>query len=343
MLRNLFGGLVCLVLAASTCQAQEWATKMFNTTSHDFGPVARGSKAQFRFQIKNIYEEDARITLVKSSCGCTTPQITKTDLKTFETAELIADFNTRDFLGNKSATIHVKFDKPFQAEVQVQVTGFIRSDVVLQPGAIDLGSVDLGRGAEKRLQVTYAGREDWQIIDVKTADPHFEVEVNELARNPGRVAYELIVRLMKDAPAGYIKDQLILVTNDSRARELPVDLEGRVMSKITVSPSRMFMGTVRPGQTVTKNLLVRGKEPFKILEVQCPDDSFKIQPSKEAKAVHSIQVVYTAGEKPGRVTQKISLITDQGDNVVQAFTADALIVNPDAADKPADDEIGPSE
>ena len=83
----------------SHMNAQEWAIKMFNVTSHDFGPVARGAKCEFRFQIKNIYEEDAHISSVKSSCGCTTPQLTKNDLKTFQTAEVVAEFNTRDFLG----------------------------------------------------------------------------------------------------------------------------------------------------------------------------------------------------------------------------------------------------
>src|ERR1700730_133546 len=90
---------VCLLVADSTGNAQEWANKMFNVTSHDFGPVARGAKCEFRFQIKNIYQEDAHISSVKSSCGCTTPQLTKTDLKTFQTAEVVAEFNTRDFLG----------------------------------------------------------------------------------------------------------------------------------------------------------------------------------------------------------------------------------------------------
>ena len=52
------------------------------------------------------------------------------------TGEIIAEFNTRDHRGHKAATIKVRFDKPFPAEVQLQVTGFIRTDVVLQPGAI---------------------------------------------------------------------------------------------------------------------------------------------------------------------------------------------------------------
>ncbi len=330
MLRSVFAVGICLWAFAQPAIAQDWALKMFNATSHDFGPVARGSKAQFRFQIKNIYEEDVHISDVHSSCNCTTPQLSKHDLKTYETAEIVADFNTREYLGNRSATIRVTFDKPFHAEVQLHVTGFIRSDVVLQPGSLDWGTIDLGTPAEKRLQVTYAGREDWQIVDVKTADPHFEVEIKELGRTPGKVAYELLVRLTPDAPVGYIKDQLILVTNDARAGELPVDMQGRVVPDISINPT-MFLGAVQPGHKVTKSLVVRGKRPFRIIDVKCPDKSFKIEPSKEAKAVHVIPVVFTAGDDPGRISQKISLRTDQGDNVVLTTTAYAEIVRPDAS------------
>ncbi len=335
MLRNFPAILLGLLLFGPTASAQEWATKMFNVTSHDFGTVARGSKAQYRFQIKNIYQEDAHISRVESSCGCTTPKLGKPDLKTFETTELVADFNTRDFLGSKSATLKITFDKPFHAEVQVRVTGNIHSDVILQPGAIDLGTLDVGKGVEKRLQVTHVGRDNWRILDAKTVDPHFEVEISEPMQGSGRISYDLLVRLTKDAPVGYVKDQLILVTNDGRARELPVEMEGRVISDITISPSQLFIGVVHPGQRVTKKLMIRGKKPFKIVDVECADKSFAIDPPKEAKSVHVVPVVFTAGDDPGRISQKINILTDQGDNVVQAFTAFAEIVRPEDKARPA--------
>ncbi len=338
VMRKVFAVLVCLLVAESTSSAQEWANKMFNVLSHDFGTVARGAKCEFRFQIKNIYQEDAHIEGVRSSCGCMTPQITKSDLKTFETVEVVAEFNTRDFLGQKSHTLTVTFDQPFHAVVELHLTGFIRSDVVFQPGAIDLGTVDVGTEVERKLQVTYAGREDWKIVDAKTADPNFEVEVSQPYRGAGKVSYELLIRLTKTAPVGYIKEQLILVTNDARARELPIEMSGRVISEITISPTSLFMGTVHPGQTVTKKLLVRGKKPFKIIDVKCPDKSFEIATSKEAKSVHVIPIAFTAGDDPGKVARKISILTDQGDNVAQAFTAYALVIK---SDVPANaDETG---
>ena len=34
--------------------AQQWAAKMFKKTTHDFGAVARGSKAEFEFEIREL-------------------------------------------------------------------------------------------------------------------------------------------------------------------------------------------------------------------------------------------------------------------------------------------------
>ena len=66
--------------------AQEWATKMFSVTSHNFGTVAKGSKTEYRFVFRNIYKEDLHVVGVRTSCGCTSPEVTKRDLKTHETA-----------------------------------------------------------------------------------------------------------------------------------------------------------------------------------------------------------------------------------------------------------------
>ena len=71
---------------------KEWARKMFETRSHDFGSVARGAKAVYEFPLENIYGEDIRIAGVRSSCGCTTPSIkyNKRLLKPKETGVIVA-------------------------------------------------------------------------------------------------------------------------------------------------------------------------------------------------------------------------------------------------------------
>ena len=137
-----------LCSCVSTANAQDWAKRMFTKTAHDFGTVVRGAKTEFRFTFKNIYVEDVHVASVRSSCGCTTPEITKRDLKTYETSYVLATYNTHAFVGHRSATVTVTFDKPFYAEVQLQVSGNIRGDIVVQPNFVNLGTVNQGQATE---------------------------------------------------------------------------------------------------------------------------------------------------------------------------------------------------
>lgn len=191
---------VCLsgVWEVSIAQAAEWANKMFdNQLEYDFGDLARGAKAEHRFKIKNRFEEDIHIASVKSSCGCTTPKVSQKILATGEEADLIIDFDTVKFKGSHAATITVEFAPPFSAEVRLQVKGFVRQDVVFSPGRIEFGQVPADEGATENIAVTYAGQENWEIADVRSANANFEVRLREPSRSNGRVEYDMQVRLKK--------------------------------------------------------------------------------------------------------------------------------------------------
>src|SRR5687767_1539020 len=164
-----------VVLAgAPAAHAKEWARKMFKVTSHDFGHVAHGAKAEVAFEIQNLYEEEVHIADVRTSCGCTTPTVTKPTLKTWEKGSIIATFNTRSYLGQRNSTLTVVIDKPFYAEVPLTIAGYVHSDVDVQPGAVALGDVSLGAKAEQQVTITYHGKSPWQITDVRSANAHFE-------------------------------------------------------------------------------------------------------------------------------------------------------------------------
>ena len=67
---------------------------MFKVTEHDFGTVARGAKAEYRFVFENLYLEDVHVAGVRTSCGCTTPSVENPLLKTYEKGAILAHFNT---------------------------------------------------------------------------------------------------------------------------------------------------------------------------------------------------------------------------------------------------------
>lgn len=322
MLRNALLGLLVALSGSLPVRAQQWAKKMFETTSHDLGTIARGAKAECEFVLKNIYVKDVHIAGVRVSCGCTTPRIKKSLLKTYEKGAIIASINSETFLGNQSATITVTIDRPAYAAVQLHVKVFIEPDLVLQPASVELGSVDRGTPVEKKISVSRTRRAGWKILDVKSADPHLSGRVVETARSGNRVSYDLRVRLDKDAPAGYIKDHVLLVTNDRQSAEIPVLVEGRVLSEIRVSPAALFLGALQPGQKVTKQLVVRSKKSFRVtsMTADCGCFAFGTSAGDAAKRLHLIPITFTAGDQSGKIAKTIRIETDLDDAAVELST-----------------------
>ena len=338
-----------LVTAASSCFAEAWATKMFGETKHDFGTVARGSDTSYKFAAKNIYKQDIELLSVRSSCGCTSPTIDKKLLKTGEIGYVTATFNTRTFTGIHGATLTVEIrwndnGNWLHGEAQLRVDGNIRGDIVFTPGAVKFDSIDQGTKAEQKVEVTYAGRSNWKIVDVRGASEGIEVELTQTQRYSGRVAYDVLVRLKDNAAAGYFNDQLVLVTNDEENPRIPIYVGGRIVPQISVSPESLLLGDVAQGQQTSKKIIVTGKKPFKIVSFQCNDEEcFKFKTDDQSKERHIVEITFDAKKSPGNVKESIHIATDLGDKLQANLTAYATIVpGVTAAEAPAQAAITPA-
>jgi len=323
--KSLFA-LIVSALVVLPAAAQPWAEKMFETTSHDFGTIARGSKAEYEFVLTNLYLKDVHIAGVRASCGCTDVSIKKPWLKTYEQGAIVASVNSRSFLGHQKATITVTFDQPAPATVQLRATVYVQPDVLVEPGSVELGDLERGISVEKTVAVSSTRRSDWKILDVTSTNTHVSGKVVETARQGNRVAYELRVSLDADAPPGYFDDHLMLITNDTQSSQIPVLVRGRVLSPVTASPSSLFLGVVPPGEERTRKVVVRGRKPFRIVSITAECDCFKLSPPGDAapKPVHLIPVTFTASEKAGPITEKIRFETDL-DGAVAEIVAYAVV------------------
>ena len=311
MVRNLLLAALAQLVLATPGSAQEWAEKIFETTRHDFGTIARGAKAEYEFVLNNTYMSDIHVASAQPNCGCTSVRIKNPTLKTYQKGAIVASINSGSFLGDQGATITVTIDKPAHAQVQLHIRVHIQPDVVVEPGVVQLGDVDQGTGAQRTVLVTCTRRSDWKIVDVK-GGPHFTGKVVETERRGNHVSYKLHVCLDRAAPSGYINDHLVLVTNDRRSEQIPVMVQGRVLSAITVSPASLFLGVVQSGQKVTKQFVVRGRKPFRIiaLTTDCDCFEFSSSPDEAPKPLHLVPVTFVAGEKTGKVAKTIRIETD---------------------------------
>ena len=311
---KLSGLLLALLMPilAVPCSAQDWAAKMFEVTSHDFGSVARGSKVEYAFELTNGFRETVHIASVRSSCGCTSPRIVKDTLETYETGAIIAELNTVSFQGSKNATITVVIDQPYRAEVQLRVSAYIRSDVVLEPSEATFGDIEQGEAHEIPMTISYAGRNDWQVVDVRSASEDLEAELVETSRGNGRVGYRMVLRLRDSAPAGAFRTVVHVVTNDRNSGPIPILVEGRVRGAITASPAVLSFGEVTPGEPVTKKAILRGHQPFTVLGVSAHEASLTGETPEVENEVQFVPITLTASGPARRLQDKITIETSLG-------------------------------
>lgn len=307
-------GAVLVWTAATMASAQDlnWAQKMFDRQSIDFGVVARGAVCSTRLTIRNIYQETIQITNVSTSCGCSAAKPSANQVLSGQEAYIEVSMDTQRFMRKKDSAALITLVEPtkgLRAEVRIPLSVYIRTDVVFTPGSVNFGTVDQGQSAQRKISLNYAGRSDWKVLKVRSPKSYLMAEAVETKRGNGLVDYDVNVTLAPDAPAGTLRDQLTLITDDVNAPEVPLPVEARVESEFTVQPEFWALGAVTAGATKTTNVVIRGRKPFKIDKIECstPDERFKVKLPADEKQVHVLPLTFTAPMEPGEIDELFTI------------------------------------
>ena len=310
------------VFCCCTAQAQSWADSMFTIKSHDFGSVPLLSDTQYSFKFHNTSKQDVHIASVSSSCTCTDASAPVRTIKSGEKGEIIAKVNTSGQRQKKnSATITVTFDKPSTAHVQLEVAVYIRPDIVLNPGSIDFGTIREGQKITKTVQLLYAGNPNWGLVRIDRANKnpyiHARAESVDNPANSREITYNIQITLSDKTPPGYVREILRFVTNDQNSVAIELPVSGFVMDALVAKPSPFQFGSIAPGETVTKYLVLRASQPFRIRSVKCPEDRrFVFSPSDQSSSVHIVAVTLTSKQENAEKVAKTIIVEttlkDQG-------------------------------
>jgi hypothetical protein len=260
---------------------------------------------------------------------------TKTTLKSWEKGEIVAQFNTRSFTGTKSAVITVVIDRPYYAEVQLTVGGTIRTDVMVEPGELKFGEVEVGQSKTSTVQIGFTGRRGMEIVDVQGNSDAMEVRLDAPVYTPSSVSYRMHVTLKGTLRAADFLDEILIITNDPnpRDRQLALGVSARIRPPITVIPETVLLGDIRTGETRQQRVIVKSKKPFSIASIQCEDDRIVFNPSgqEDAKTAHVVPFSFRAELSDSNSTstnsgsesiqKQIRITTTTGEEVTAMLTA----------------------
>lgn len=290
-----------------------WAQALFDKQKIDFGVIARGSDARQVVTIKNTSRTTVHINNVRTTCGCSAATPSQQLVKPGETSLLEVTMDTRKFTRRKDSSVIVTFDQPSVTSVTIPITSYIRTDVVLTPGSVVFGNKQIGEVDKKTIDIAYAGRPEWKIREVKSSASYIKTTVRQTVRDgKGRVNYALDVELTENAPPGRIRHVLTLVTDDANNPYVPILVNGAIEADVVVSPALLDFGSGKPGDKVTRKVIIRGKSAIKItgIEVDSEFEDFKVRMPKDQKKVHILPLTFVTPERTGKWTEEFILTID---------------------------------
>ncbi len=245
---SVLSGVCWIVVAVSPVEAvgAHWADGLFVERSHDFGPVPRGGRYHHEFVLTNRMAEPISILHIRASCGCTTGRASTGQVAPGQSAVVEATIDTRNFVGRKATTLYVTLMTAGgkDGEARLGVSAEILSDIVLNPGAIDFGTLARGQSVEQALTIDRVGSTQWRIERMVSASRALKGQLVETARGDQGVSYSLKLALRPDAPAGIVRDEIQLLTNDPETPSITIPVTAQVRGELAASPGILSLGRV---------------------------------------------------------------------------------------------------
>jgi hypothetical protein len=296
--------------AAGLAPAGVGVDSLFDELHCDFGSVPRGPMLTHPFQLTNRTNQNLHIAGVRVSCGCTSASAVKTSLAPGESTAIMAQMDTRRFVGPKTVTIYVTFDQPQWEEARLWVSANSRDDFAMNPDTLNFGQVKRGASPEAATNVTFYGYGYWQISEARGESNYVQTKVNEVRRDGAEVTYQVLARLRSDTPVGKWYTDVWLTTNHPALPRLRVPLTVEIESALSVSPNIANLGQIKSGEVAERRVIVRGVKPFRITSVQGTDDQVSVKDSApDSKPVHVLTVKLKAA-KPGELRRTLKILTD---------------------------------
>jgi hypothetical protein len=329
-MRRLLSALVAWSLLTSAAWAQTWVDSIFPEQAHDFGTVARGSKVKHSFPIINRTNATLHIAGWKTKCGCTEVKVGARDIPPGTQTFVEATLDTSRFQGYKPSGLTLIFDKPAYVEKELNLSCFIRSDLVLNPGVVDFGIAARNASPSVELNLNYAGgMTNWGIVKVETLTDHITARLEEVpnTRTASSVQYKMTVTLNSSAPVGYMKEEITLVTNDPSSPRVPVSVTGNVQGAVVISPSILTLGTLKAGQTLTRDILVRSSQPFTVEKADSTGGDLSVASiPQDARPLQKLTVTIKAPAQPGPFHDQLEISTSLANEPPAKLTAFATVV-----------------
>ncbi|MEL6133787.1 MAG: DUF1573 domain-containing protein [Bacteroidota bacterium] len=312
----------------------------FEKTTHEFGEMDKGDKAEYTFSFTNASEEPIKLSRVRASCGCTTPKWTTEEVKPGDEGEISVKYNTNR-IGAFTKTVTVTYDsveKPVILYIKGNVKATPANDNALFPS--QLGSLAFDK-VSQALGVLDSDKEKSVTFRVKNIGPKpvtftgemdkeimFDVKIADQMLTPGQVSTITVTTMgSKFITYSAFNKKVVLYTDDEKQKEKTLSFSGSVnrvytaeekarMPRIEFETLEYDGGKVLEGEKVTYAFKFKntGKDDLVLDNVKASCGCTATAPKdKIIKAGQESEIVATFNSRGRRGQQNKSITVRSND------------------------------
>ncbi len=242
-------------------------------TFHDFGTVWDHKNVDHLFTFTNTGAEPLVIEDIRSTCGCTVPELEKKEYAPGESGEIKVIFNPHNRKGLNERTVTVITNSSQQRVHQLSIKAQVKPVLFVGQEFIRLRT-DKGESASTVLNV--GGRSDGFEARLKSVDTEGVIAVEPTTTRTVEAEDEtwkqisFDVKSLERAKVGMHRFMMTFETNDERRPEFTVQAVLEVKGDLEARPARLALGQLEKDASFEKDIQIVSRKavPFKITRVE---------------------------------------------------------------------------
>ena len=232
--------------------------------SHDFGLVRPRQVVTHRFPIHNPSRQNWTTRRIFNSCVCTVTQLTAERIAPGATEYAEVTYKAAEVTTDDRRQLQISFEEPGTPILTLGIQAQVRERLTTIPKELLLGLSNGAQPMQVHFEIQNFDDQDWSDVAAKPQAPWLAVSITPIRStkdaNPGRPRQRWRVDVKVDqrqlAPGSHVDLLELSAVGISEPVHKSVQVSLEVPQPIRVTPREFFLGSVSPGQSTSRVLLV---------------------------------------------------------------------------------------
>ena len=296
---------------------------VFASDTQDAGEIFDQDDVVLNYLFRNTGSGPLTITQVKTSCGCTVPELDKKTYMPGESGTLNVTFDPKGKSGTVARNITIFTDSETTPSKTLIVRALVKPIVVMDPKIVPFEAVQKGETATKEFKI-YGRTDDFKVTRATVGDPDvFDIEIEDKGETEYRgenLRLSIVRVTVKDTarPDNHRTD-ITIRTNDERRSIMSGTVIARVLGDLKLDPVRLTVGRMIVGDTFEKQFHVKSNSgtEFNLESVAfntiALESETTFEPANDEKTDWIVTIKGTVVAPAPRFNTPIRIITDVDD------------------------------